>query len=82
MINLLGKWLYLISLDLVNLVLATTWYTFMGKSASSATAEIYKQAYSSNARTLTFFHQIKNLHQNIKFTMKEESNGELALDTL
>ena len=54
----------------------------MGKPASSATAEIYKQAHSSNARTLTFFHQIKNLHQNIKFTMKEESNGELALDTL
>ena len=31
----------------------------------------------------TFFHHIKILHQNIKFTMKEESNGELAfLDTL
>ena len=30
-----------------------------------------------------FFHHIKNLHQNIKFTMEEESNGELAfLDTL
>ena len=30
-----------------------------------------------------FFHHINNLHQNIKFTMKEESNGELAfLDTL
>ena len=30
-----------------------------------------------------FFHHIKNLHQNIKFTMKEESNGERAfLDTL
>ena len=29
------------------------------------------------------FQQINNLHQNIKFTMKEESNGELAfLDTL
>ena len=29
------------------------------------------------------FHHINNLHQNIKFTMKEESNGELAfLDTL
>ena len=25
-----------------------------------------------------FFHHINNLHQNIKFTMKEESNGELA----
>ena len=31
----------------------------------------------------TFFHHINNLYQNIKFTMKEESNGELAfLDTL
>ena len=30
-----------------------------------------------------FFHDINNLHQNIKFTMEEESNGELAfLDTL
>ena len=29
------------------------------------------------------FHHIKNLHQNIKFTVEEESNGELAfLDTL
>ena len=30
-----------------------------------------------------FFHHINNFHQNIKFTMEEESNGELAfLDTL
>ena len=30
-----------------------------------------------------FFHHINNLHQNIKFTMEEESNRELAfLDTL
>ena len=25
-----------------------------------------------------FFHHIKNLHQTIKFTMEEESNGEVA----
>ena len=31
----------------------------------------------------SFFHHINNFHQNIKFTMEEESNGELAfLDTL
>ena len=30
-----------------------------------------------------FFHHINNLHQNIEFTMEEESNGELAfLDSL
>ena len=30
-----------------------------------------------------FFHHINNLHQNIKFTMEEESNAELAfLETL
>ena len=30
-----------------------------------------------------FFHRINNIHQNFKFTMDEESNGELAfLDTL
>ena len=106
-------------LDLVNLVLTTTWYTFnsqfyqqtdgvaMGGPASSTTAEIYMQAHESTAISTAlhppkvwersvddvysivkrtqlenFFHHINNLHQNIKFTMEEESNGELAfLDT-
>ena len=102
-------------LDLVNLVLTTTWYTFnsqfyqqtdgvaMGGPASSTTAEIYMQAHESTAISTAlhppkvwerfvddvysivkrtqlenFFHHINNLHQNIKFTMEEESNGELA----
>ena len=107
-------------LDLVHLVLTTTWYTFnsqfyqqtdgvaMGGPASSTTAEIYMQAYERTAITTAlhppkvwerfvddvysilkrthlenFFHHINNLHQNIKFTMEEESNRELAfLDTL
>ena len=107
-------------LDLVHLVLTTTWYTFksqfyqqtdgvaMGGPAPSTTAEIYMQAYERTAITTAlhlpkawerfadevysilkckhlenFFHHINNLHQNIKFTMEEESNGELALlDTL
>ena len=39
---------------------------------------IFKRTHLEN-----FFHHINNLHQNIKFTMEEESNGELAfLDTL
>ena len=51
-------------LDLVHLVLATTWYNFnsqfcqqtdgvaMGGPVSSTTAEIYKQAYERTALTL------------------------------
>ena len=99
-------------LDLFNLVLTTTWYTFnsqfyqqtdgvaMRGPASHTTAEIYMQAHETTAistaphppkvwerfvddvysivkRTLleNFFHHINNLHQNIKFTMGEESNG-------
>ena len=107
-------------LDLVNLVLTTTWYNFnsqfyqqtdgvaMGDPASSTTAEIYMQAYERTAITTALhppkvwerfvddvysilkrthlenvFLHINNLHENIKFTMEEESNGELAfLDTL
>ena len=39
---------------------------------------IAKRAHLEN-----FFHHINNLHQNIKFAVEEESNGELAfLDTL
>ena len=30
----------------------------------------------------SFFHHIKNLHQSIKFTVEEESNGELYFLTL
>ena len=38
---------------------------------------------SLNVHIWKFFHHIINFHQNIKFTMEEESNGELAfLDTL
>ena len=39
---------------------------------------VFKRTFLEN-----FFHHINNLHQNIKFTMEEESNEELAfLDTL
>ena len=107
-------------LDLVHLVLTTTWYTFnsqfyqqtdgvaMGGPASSTTAEIYMQAYKRTPITTSlhppkvwdrfvddvysilkrthfenFFLHTNNLHPNIKFTMEEESNGELTfLDTL
>ena len=75
--------------DLVNLVLTTAWYIFnskfyqqinsiaMEEPASSATAEIHVQAHEQTAISTTF-HHINNLHQNFKFTMKEESNEELA----
>ena len=39
---------------------------------------IFKRRHLEN-----FFHHIKNLHQNIKFTMEDENHGKLAfLDTL
>ena len=107
-------------LDLVNLVLTTTWYTFnsqfyqqidvatMVGPAYSTTAEIYMEAHEHTAVPTALhppnvwerfvdnvysilksthlencFHHINNLHQNIKFTMEKESNGELAsFDTL
>ena len=34
---------------------------------------IFKRTHLGN-----FFHHIKNLHQNVKFTLEEESNGELV----
>ena len=61
MINLLGKRLYLKFLDLVNLLLTTTWYTFnpqfyqqidgvaMGGPVSSTKAEIYIQTHACTA---------------------------------
>ena len=95
-------------LDLVNLVLTTTWYTFnsqlyqqtdgvpMGGPASSTIAEIYIQAHEQTAISTAlhppkvwerfvenFYFHINNLHQNVKFIMEEESNGEIAfLNTL
>ena len=70
MINLLGKTAIPQDkfLDLVHLVLTTTWYTFnsqfyqqtdgvaMGGPASSTTAEIYMQAYECTAITTVLHH--------------------------
>ena len=47
--------------------------------------QFFDDVYSILKRTHleNLFHQINNLHQNIKFTMEQERNGELAfLDTL
>ena len=96
-------------LDLVNLVLTTTWYNFnsqfhqktddvaMGSPATSTTVEIYMYVHERTAISTAlhplnvwerFFNDVysilkcthlenvfDNLHQNIKFTMEEESNG-------
>ena len=115
MISSQRKRLYPKFLDLVNLFLTTTWYTFnsqfyqqtdevaMGDTTSSTTAEIYMQAHERTAistvlhppkvweqlvddvysilkrkHSENFYHHINNLHQNIKFTMEEKGNGELA----
>ena len=44
---------------------------------------IFKENMRSSKKILEVFHFIINLYQKIKFTMEEESNGELAfLDTL
>ena len=102
-------------LDLVNLVLTTTWYTFNSRfyelmmlqwkdkhlhPHQKFTCRLinklqYLWHYSlqkfRNDLLMTFIpflnlstwkifsHHINNLHQNLKLTMKEESNGELAL---
>ena len=51
----------------------TVWEQFVDDFYS-----IFKRTYLEN-----FFHHINNLHQNSKFTMEEESDGELTfLDTL
>ena len=102
-------------LDLVNLVLATTWYTFnsqfyqqtddvaKGGPASSTRTEIYMQGHEGTAISMAihptkvcerfvddvcsilkrthqenFFYHINNLHQNFRFVMEEENNGELV----
>ena len=76
----------------------------MGSPASSATAEIYMQAFERTAITTAlhppkvweqfvddvysilkrthlknFFHNINNLHQNIKFTIEEEMENQRFL---
>ena len=56
-----------------------------GSTAISTTLHPPKYVYSTVKRTHleSFFHHNSNLHQNIKFAMEEERNGELAfLDTL
>ena len=43
----------------------------------------WRLCYSKRTHLENFFHHINNLHQNIKFTVEEESNGERAFfDTL
>ena len=71
----------------------------VGGPASSTTAKVYMQAHERTATSTALhppkvweqfvddayktFHHTNNLHQNIKFTMEEESNAKLAfLDTL
>ena len=42
------------------------------ESVASSLFDIVKRTHLEH-----FFHHVNNLHQNIKFTMEEESNGEL-----
>ena len=77
-------------LDLVNLVLTTLTEIYMQVHESTAIStalhppkvweRFVDDVYSIVKRThlKNFFHRINNLHQNIKFTMEEGSNGELA----
>ena len=56
-----------------------------GIAPSKVWEQFVDDVYSNLKRTHleNFFHHINSLHQNIKFTMEEESNGELSfLDTL
>ena len=76
-------------LDLVHLVLTSTWYTINSISTALHPLKIWERfvddVYSifKHTHLENFFHHTNNRHQNIKFTEEKESNGELAFfDTL
>ena len=76
-------------LDLVHLVLTSTWYTINSISTALHPLNIWERfvddVYSifKHTHLENFFHHTNNRHQNIKFTEEKESNGELAFfDTL
>ena len=48
----------------------------MGEPACLTILKVYSILKHTHLENV--FHHISNLHENIKFTMKEESNGELA----
>ena len=58
---------------LMNILQCLSHYTVQKFGDDLLMTFILKRTYLEN-----FFHHISNLHQNIKFTMEEESNGELA----